>query len=130
QLVSMNTICSGISITDEHGTIRDSTVPEVVGTGVENQDYFRALAERTLGDGKMFIGPSTHGAKGREWHMNLALPLHRPHGSFAGVIVAALRLSAIGSFYEMANVGSSGIIAVVGMDSGKVRLAIGPSPID
>lgn len=130
QFVSMNAICSDISITDEHGIIHDSTVPETVGTAVADRDYFRALAERKFDDGKMFIGPSTLGAKDREWHMNLARPLHRPDGSFAGVIVAALRLSAIGSFYEMANVGPRGMIAVVGMDDGKIRLAIGPSPID
>lgn len=130
QFVSMNTICSDISITDEHGIIRDSTVPETVDTAVADRDYFRALAERNPDSGKMFIGPSTLGAQDREWHMNLARPLHRPDGSFAGVIVAALRLSAVGSFYEMANVGSRGMIAVVGMDDGKIRLAIGPSPID
>lgn len=130
QFVSMNTICSDVSITDEHGIIRDSTVRETVDTSVADRHYFRALAERGSDDGKMFIGPSTLGANAREWHMNLARPLHHPDGSFAGVIVAALRLSAIGSFYDMANVGSRGLIAVVGIDDGKVRLAIGPAPID
>jgi signal transduction histidine kinase/ActR/RegA family two-component response regulator len=130
QLVLMNTICSDISIVDEHGTIRDSTLPETVGTDVANRDYFRMLAQRGFDDGKMFIGPSTLGPEGREWHMNLSRPLHHPDGSFAGIIVAALRLSAIGSFDQMANIGTHGIIAVAGLDDGKVRLAVGGDPID
>ena len=62
--------------------------------------------------------------------MNLARPLHRPDGSFAGVIVIGLRLSAIGDFYQMANIGAYGIVAVVDMGQGRVRLAVGSNPID
>ena len=64
-------------------------MPELVGSEVSDRDYFRALAERIFDDGKMFIGPSTMGPLVRQWHMNLARPLHHRDGSFAGVIVAA-----------------------------------------
>ncbi|HTI84079.1 MAG TPA: PAS-domain containing protein [Acetobacteraceae bacterium] len=130
QLVLLNTICSEISISDERGTIRDSTVPETVGANVATRDYFRTLAERVTDNRKMFIGPSILGANGREWHMDLSRPLYHPDGSFAGVIVAALRLGAIGRFYDVANTGTHGSVALVGMGDGKVRLAVGSKPID
>ena len=130
QLLMLNTISPDIFITDEHGIVRDSTVPETVGSNASDRDFFRDLAERIFDDGKMFIGPSTMGSRAREWHMNLARPIHHSNGSFAGVIVAGLRLDAIGNFYQMANIGTHGIVAVVGMDTGKARLAIGANPVD
>ena len=130
QLVLLNSICSGISIANEQGTILDSTAPETVGANVATRHSFRTLAEQMAHDGKMLIGPSTLGANGREWQMDLARPLHHPDGSFAGVIVAALRLGAIGKFYDMANIGTHGIVALVAMGDGKVQLAVGSNPID
>ena len=41
-----------------------------------------------------------------------------------------MRISALGSFYQMANIGSHGIIAVVAMERGGVRVAVGPQRID
>lgn len=130
QLVALNAISPDIFITDERGIIRDDTVPEAVGSNVANSDYFRALAERIFDDGKMYIGPSTMGGLVREWHINLARPLHHSDGSFAGVIVASMRLGALSSFYQMANIGTHGIIAVVTLDQGIVRVATGVNPID
>ena len=130
QLVLLNSISPDIFITDERGIVRDSTVPEAVGSNASDRDYFRALAERIFDDGKMFIGPSTMGMRAREWHMNLARPLHHTDGSFAGVIIAGLRLDAIGNFYQMANIGTHGIVALVEMGAGKVRIAVGANPVD
>src|SRR5271165_2827818 len=129
-LVLLNLISPDVFIADERGIVRDSTVPELVGSNVGDRDYFRALSERIFDDGRMFVSPSTLGTLVRQWHMNLARPLHHRDGSFAGVIVAALRINAIGRFYRMANIGSHGIIAVVGLDQGRLRFALGANPID
>ena len=77
----------------------------------------------------MFISPSTIGPLVRQWHMNLARPLHHRDGSFAGVIVAALRIKAVGKFYRMADIGTHGVIAIVGLDDGRLRFALGANPI-
>ena len=102
----------------------------MVGSEVRDRDYFRALSERIFDDGKMFIRPSTIGALVRQWHMNLARPLHHRDGSFAGVIVAALRINAVGKFYHMADIGTHGVIAIVGLEEGRLRFALGANPID
>jgi hypothetical protein len=120
-LVLLNQISPDIFIADDRGTVRDGTVPEWVGSEVGDRDYFRTLAERIFDDGKMFIGPSTIGPLVRQWHINLARPLHRRDGSFAGVIVAALRNTAGGKFYPMADIGTHGVIAMVGLDDGRLR---------
>jgi signal transduction histidine kinase/DNA-binding response OmpR family regulator len=129
-LVLLNQISPDVFIADARGAVRDGTVPEAVGGNVRDRDYFRSLAERISDDGKMFIGRSRLGTLVRQWHMNLARPLRHPDGSFAGVIVAALRINAVGDFYRLANIGTHGSIAVVGLDNGLLRFAIGPNPID
>ncbi len=130
QLVLLNEISPDVFIADEHGRITDSTVPGAVGTEVANRDFFLALAEQGSNDDKMFVSPSTRGRLVRPWHMNLARPLHRPDGSFAGVIAAALPLNAVTGFYGMANIGSLGLVAIVGLQDGRLRFALGPHPID
>lgn len=129
-LVLLNEISPDVYIADAHGQVNDGTVPEVIGADVGNRDYFRSLADQMLDDGKMFISPSTMGPLVPQWHMNLARRLHHRDGSFAGVIVAALRVNAVANYYRVANIGAHGLIAVVGLDHGQLRLAVGPSPVD
>ena len=129
QFVVLNDLSSQVFIADEHGIVQHDTVPATLGTDVSTRDYFRYAAEQTADDG-MFISPTTMGSVVREWHLNLARRLHKPDGSFAGVVVASMRISALGSFYQMANIGSHGIIAVVAMERGGVRVAVGPHRID
>ena len=129
QFVVLNDLSSQVFIADEHGIVQHDTVPATLGTDVSTRDYFRYAAEQTADDG-MFISPTTMGSVVREWHLNLARRLHKPDGSFAGVVVASMRISALGSFYQMANIGSHGIIAVVAMERAGVRVAVGPHRID
>ncbi len=129
-LVLLNRISPDLFIADEHGIIRDGTIPESVGGDVGDRDYFRSLAERIFDDGRMFISPSTLGGQAREWHLDLARPLQHRDGSFAGTIVASLRIGAISNFYRMANIGTHGLIAIVGLDDGRLRLGLGANPID
>jgi signal transduction histidine kinase/CheY-like chemotaxis protein len=130
QLVLLNEISPDVFITNEHGQVTDSTANDAVGAAVTNSEFFRALAVSGANDGKMFVGPSTRGRLIQPWHMNLAFPLRRSDGSFDGVIVAALPLDAITGFYGMANIGSLGLVAIVGLEDGHLRSALGPQPID
>jgi signal transduction histidine kinase/DNA-binding response OmpR family regulator len=130
RLVLLNEISPDLFIADERGRISDSTAPDALGTEVAGSDFFRALAAPGADDGRMFIGPGTTGRLIPSWHMDLARPLHGRDGSFAGVIVAALRLDAVSGFYSVANLGSHGLVAIVGMEGGRLRLALGPGRIE
>jgi signal transduction histidine kinase/DNA-binding NarL/FixJ family response regulator len=130
QFVALNDLSSQVFIADAHGIVQHDTVPATLGTSVSNRDFFRYEAGQTTDDDAMFISPTTMGSVVREWQLNLARRLHNPDGSFAGVVVASMRISALGSFYQMANIGSHGIIAVVAMERGGVRVAVGPHRID
>src|SRR5579872_3826784 len=111
--VLLNDISPTVFIVDDHGTIQGGTVPQVVGSDVSDRDFFRYEATRTSDDGRMFIGASALGKLLHDWHMNLARPLHHPDGSFAGVVAAGLRLNAISNFYQIADIGTNGVIALI-----------------
>ena len=130
QYVVLNDISSQVFIADEHGIVRHDTVPANDGSNVAGRDYFRFAARQNKDDDRMYISPTTMGSITRQWQLNLARRLRHPDGSFAGVVVASLRIGALGSFYQMANIGAQGIIAVIAMERGGVRVAVGPSPID
>jgi signal transduction histidine kinase/DNA-binding response OmpR family regulator len=130
QFVVLNDLSSQVFIADENGIVQHDTVAATVGTNVSRRDYFRHEAGRSADDDRMFISPTTMGSVTRQWQLNLARRLYKPDGGFAGVVVASMRISALGSFYQMANIGSHGIIAVVAMERGGVRVAVGPSLID
>ncbi len=130
QFVVLNDISSQVFIVDEHGIVLHDTVPATVGTNVSGRDYFRYEARQPADEDRMFISPTTMGSVSRQWQLNLARRLNHPDGSFAGVVVASLRIGALGSFYQMANIGSQGVIAVVAMERGGVRVAVGPNRID
>jgi signal transduction histidine kinase/CheY-like chemotaxis protein len=131
QLVLLNDLSTDISIADETGTVRHATLPESIGVNVGDRDYFRSqAAARNSDEDAMFISPSAMESGTQQWRLDLARRLRHPDGSFAGAIVAGLPISALGSFYRMANVGSQGVIAVVGMARGEVRMAVGPGPMN
>lgn len=129
-LVLLNEISPDLFIVDERGTVRDATVPRMVGSEVRDRDYFQAFSQRFVDDGKMFTTPSTTDAVVRQWQMNLARPLHHLDGSFAGVIVAALNIDAVGKFYHMADIGTRGVIAIVGLEDGRLGFGLGANPIE
>jgi signal transduction histidine kinase/DNA-binding response OmpR family regulator len=130
RLVLLNEISPDVLIADEGGTVRHGTTPDAVGQSVGQRDYFRHAAQRPADDDQMYIGESMTGPIIRQWHMNLARRLRHNDGSFAGVIVAGLRLSAVSSFYQTATIGAHGMICVVGLPRGEVRVAIGPRPME
>jgi signal transduction histidine kinase/DNA-binding response OmpR family regulator len=130
ELVLLNSISPTVFIVDEHGIVRGGTVPEAVGSYVGDREVFRYEAGRVFDDGQMFIGASTMDTLVRQWHMDLARPLHHPDGSFAGAVVAGLRINTVRNFYQIANIGTHGIVALIGLEHGLVRVAEGANPID
>jgi signal transduction histidine kinase/CheY-like chemotaxis protein len=130
QLVLLDDVSPFVFMADAAGTVRQSTMPEAIGLDVRDRDYFRDAAGQASGDEMMFIGPVTQGLVFHRWHVNLARRLHHADGSFAGVIVAGLSTSTLARFYQIANVGQHGMIAVVGMAQGRVRVAAGPDAVE
>src|SRR6185437_11539522 len=81
---ALNGLGRDLILTDEHGTVRQSSVSEAVNQPIANADFFAALSQGGTPGDHLYIGPATIGQIIRNWHMNVARALHAPDGSFAG----------------------------------------------
>jgi signal transduction histidine kinase/ActR/RegA family two-component response regulator len=127
-------VLSGISrdmlLVDENGIIRQSSVPEAIGQNVSDQPFFTDAAQHAGEADHLFIGSAAIGQIMRLWHLDVARTLHRPDGSFAGVIDADYRISAITDVFSQTDLGAGAFVTVVGLQDGKLRAAVGPATID
>jgi signal transduction histidine kinase len=130
QTFVLNGISRDMVLTDENGIIRQSSVVEAINQNASALDYFRALSDPSATDNRLYIGPAAIDGIMRMWHMDMARALHYPDGSFAGVIDADYRISAITDVFSQTKLGSNVFLAVVGLEDGKLRGAVSATTID
>jgi hypothetical protein len=125
--VALSDISRDLLLADNHGRIVQSTVPEVVGTNVTGSDYFTYALAHGRSQNEAYIGPATVDPIMRQWHMEVARWAHRPDGTFAGVVVADWRTTAITDLFQATNLGAHPIMELVGLNDGKLRAIVGPN---
>jgi signal transduction histidine kinase/CheY-like chemotaxis protein len=130
QALVLNGLSRDMVLTDENGIIRQSSVNEAIGRNASGLDYFRTLADPSATGDALYIGPAAIDGIMRQWHLNVALALRRPDGSFAGVIDTDYRIAAITDVLNETNLGAGALLALVGLEDGKLRGAVGPASID
>jgi signal transduction histidine kinase len=122
-------ILTGISrdmfLADENGIIRQSSVPEFIGQGVGDLEIFRDAAEHANDKPTLRLGSATVNPIMRQWHLDAARTLHHPDGSFAGIIDADYRLSAITGVFGASAQAGDGFAALIGLTDGKLRATFG-----
>lgn len=123
------TILNGIShdmfLTDENGIIRQSSVPDYIGQSVFEIDVFRNAAEHSNQRPGLYLGVAAVNPIMRQWHLDAARILHHPDGSFAGIIDADYRVSAITSVFAASPPTGNGFAALIGLTDGKLRATFG-----
>ncbi len=133
-LRSRAVVLSGISrdmvLTDQKGIVLQSSVNPAINADVSHLDFFADLSRPGAPADTMFIGPATIGTIMRQWHMNVARPLHNPDGSFAGAIDADYRIAAITDVFKQLDLGPGGFATLVGLNDGKMRGTAGPAVVD
>jgi len=108
------------------GDVKVSTVgPIRAPVNVRDRDYFQFHANSD-GD-ELFISAPTQGRLTAQTSVQLARRLRAADGSFGGVIVAALDIPRIESFYSSIDLGAGGMISLVGTD-GIIRARSGRDP--
>ncbi|HVY16161.1 MAG TPA: PAS-domain containing protein [Rhodopila sp.] len=127
---ALNGLGHDIVLADRDGTIRQSSVEEAINTNVRRLDFFVGLSRQATKAGSLYIGPATVGKIMREWHMNVARALRTPDGGFAGVLDAEYRISAITDVFGQTDLGPGAFLALVGLNDGRIRAAVGPTAVD
>ena len=122
-------ILQGISrdmfLADENGIIRQSSVPDFIGQRVGDLDVFRDAAEHTNDKPTLYLGGASVNPIMRQWHLDAARTLHHPDGSFAGIIDADYRVSALTDMFSASAPAGDEFAAVIGLSDGKLRAAWG-----
>ena len=113
-------------LADENAVIRQSSVSDFLGQKAGDLEVFRDAAEHASEKRKLFLGAASVNPLMRQWHLDAARTLHYPDGSFAGVIVADYRVSAIASVFQTARPPGNGFAALVNLTDGKLRSTYGP----
>ncbi|MDR3534519.1 MAG: PAS-domain containing protein [Rhodopila sp.] len=128
--VVLNGLSRDMVLTDEKGIIRQSSVVEAINQNASGLDYFRALADPSAPDDRLYVGPATIDGIMRQWHMNVARSLRYPDGSFAGVIDTDYRIAAFTDVFGQTDLGPGAFVTLAGLEDGKLRGAVGPTTID
>jgi signal transduction histidine kinase/DNA-binding NarL/FixJ family response regulator len=125
----LNEIAGTLFLLDENGRVRDAGGAAQVGLDLSGTPMFRALVAATDANDRMYIGPATQGQLAPGWHMDLALRLRHPDGTFAGVIGLTYQTSALTRFFTDAHLGPDDMIAIVGASDARLRAQVGPVPV-
>lgn len=128
------TVLSGLSrdmiLVDENGIVRQSSVPEAIGQNVSARDFVVYARRHDTPANAIFIGGATIDPIMRQWHLNFAIWLHHPDGSFAGAIAADFRISALLDVFHQAFVGTSGLVELIGLNDGRIRANLSAADAD
>jgi len=121
----LNGISRDMLLADENGIIRQSSVSDVLGQSVRELDAFRVAAETVNDKPKLYLGSASVNRAMRQWHLDAARTLRHPDGSFAGIILAEYRLSAINDVFSASPPPGNGFAALIDLTDGKVRDTFG-----
>lgn len=114
-------------VADKNGVVVQSTLPGAVGRSVADTGYFRAALAHPGPQKEAYIGDVLFDPALHIWCMQVARWVHRPDGTFAGVVVADWRVGAITRLFDLAHLGHRPIVELVGLRDGKL-LAIAGVP--
>lgn len=123
--VALSDISRDLLLADNHGVIVQSTMGAVVGTNVSDRDYFVYALRHGRMQNDTYIGPATVDGMLRERHMEVARWVRQKDGSFGGVVVVDWPTSAIDDLFRAADLGAHPLMALVGLNDGKLRAIVG-----
>lgn len=104
-----------VGIIDANGMLTYSSLnPDGAPVYLGDRPHF-AVHRDSLND-QLFISEPVLGRVSKRWTLQFSRKLTRPNGSFGGVIVLSLDVDYFNRFYESINVGTAGIITIIGTD--------------
>ncbi len=115
-----------IFLLDAQGFVMASTRPDLMSVDMSRQDYF--TVQRQSRDKGLFVGPAIRWKSTGRWEINLSRRLDRDDGNFAGTIVVSYDPWALTSLLEQVDLGTRGLIALVGGD-GSLRALVSPGDV-
>ena len=104
-----------ILVVDENGDVRmDSRTITPPVLNLADRDYF--IAHKNMNNIGTYVGHPNRASFSGQWFIGISRRLSHPDGSFAGVVVASLRLSFFEELFRSAALGPNGNITLARTD--------------
>lgn len=103
-----------MGIIDEHGIYTHSSLGTGTGINLSDREHFKVHIP--VDTGKLFVSKPILGRASGKWSLQLSRRINKKDGSFGGVVVVSLNPEYLTSFYKQVDVGTEGIVALIGAD--------------
>ncbi|MBC7906297.1 MAG: hypothetical protein H7Y60_06055 [Rhodospirillaceae bacterium] len=118
--VILRNVSVQMAVIGADGTLVESTIPGVAGMDLSDREHFRVHLKDS--SDQLFISKPVLGRASGKWSIQMTRRLSHADGSFAGVLVLSLDPLYLSAFYGSIDVGSKGVILLIGRD-GIIRAA-------
>jgi len=107
-------IFNQIGVIDEHGIYILSNLPDFKRVDLSDREHFKV--HRAEDSGQLFISKPVLGRASGKWSLQMTRRINKPDGSFGGVVVVSVDPYYFSEFYGELDIGSEGVITLVGVD--------------
>jgi signal transduction histidine kinase len=107
-------IYNQIGIIDERGMYIMSNLPNFKPMNLADREHFQVHVARDSGE--LFVGKPVLGRASGKWSIQFTRRINKPDGSFGGVVVISVDPFYFSSFYRQVDLGSNGLVTLVGSD--------------
>lgn len=114
----ISSIFNQLGIIDEHGIYILSNLPNHKPVDLSDREHFKVHI--AADSNRLFISKPVLGRASGKWSIQMTRRINKPDGSFGGVVVVSVDPFYFTSLYSDVNLGTNGVITLVGTD-GVVR---------
>lgn len=110
----ISSIFNQLGVIDEHGMYVLSNLPNHKVMDLSDREHFKVHIAND--SNQLFISKPVLGRASGKWSIQMTRRINKPDGSFGGVVVISVDPFYFTSLYSDVNLGSKGVIALIGTD--------------
>lgn len=115
-----------VGVINEHGIYEHSNLPNHRPIDLSDREHFKV--HKTVSNYHLYLSKPLVGRASGKWSIQMTRRLSNPDGSFKGVAVASLDPHYFHKHYKKIDVGTGGLIGLIGLDGYARTIRVGDEP--